>query len=73
MGKFYDRGFMDIKEELMKAQLIAKSFEGELLTKEYINSKTKMLWQCSNTNHPAFFKTSLTLFTSQCAGISPIQ
>lgn len=57
MGKFYDRGFMDIKEELMKAQLIAKSFEGELLTKEYINSKTKMLWQCSNANHPAFLKT----------------
>jgi hypothetical protein len=65
MGNFYDRGFMDIKEELMKAQLIAKSFEGELLTKEYINSKTKMLWQCSNSNHPSFLKTLQKVKLSQ--------
>lgn len=44
-------------EGLVKAQLIAKSLGGKLITNEYINSKTKMLWKCSEDNHQPFFKT----------------
>lgn len=42
---------------LKKAQDYAKSRGGECLSEEYSNNKQKMLWKCSNPEHPQWYAT----------------
>lgn len=42
---------------LETARLHAESKGGKCLSKDYVNSKTKMEWKCENFNHPSWFAT----------------
>lgn len=43
------------EEKLLMAQKYAESKDGKCLSTEYINSKSKLEWKCSNKNHKSWF------------------
>ena len=45
---------MGKKIAIEELHILAKTHDGECLSKEYINSHTKYIWKCDNTNHASF-------------------
>jgi hypothetical protein len=42
------------QKQLLKAKEYAESKAGECLSTEYINAREKLIWKCSNKNHPTW-------------------
>lgn len=60
-----------LKDGLEQAHSLALKNGGSCLSTEYINSTTKLLWKCNNSNHPPFYSvfndTKKGRWCKQCA------
>ncbi|MBT6017642.1 hypothetical protein HOG81_00375, partial [bacterium] len=54
MGFEFTSPRMDVKIGLQKMQEIAKKRNGKCLSKKYYNNTTKLIFKCSEKNHPEF-------------------
>ncbi len=52
--RFCSGNTLDAEEVLKNAKLHAQKLGGDCLSDKYVNTKTKMLWKCSNLNHPCW-------------------